>query len=174
MNVQPRVIYARWTADRLHMMSSHSARSLSEPPHLVLNEKGLIYALGQEAEAAGKEPGKLLFRFESLSAIRAALVEAGTLFGFCFRALAYESVWRLLAAKWPPFRNYCILHPFESTAGTLAAEDEALLREVVRVAQPREVFLWSGEELDMPRIQAGYLEPSSWMGPAPRWVQRAQ
>src|SRR5688500_14016399 len=59
------VLYARWRRDELSIGRVGASPRVREPPHIVFNERGQMYALGLEAVKAAAHSGFPLIRLTS-------------------------------------------------------------------------------------------------------------
>ena len=169
------VLYARWRPDELSIGRVGASPRVREPPHIVFNERGQVYALGLEAVKAAAHSGFPLIRLTSFQDVREnASAAARLLFFFVMVAWSTDKHWsRFTALLFPLWRPSLILHFAGGAESGLAADAADPLTRQLRAAGVRNVFLWAGEDLDTYALRGAPLH-GHWLGHAPRraWTAR--
>jgi hypothetical protein len=165
------MIYVRWQAHELSVGRLGESPRVREPPHIVLNDQGQVYALGLEAEAAAAQSGFPLIRLTSFREVKREPSIAAKLLRYL--AMLVWSEKPFAAALFPLLRPSMIVHFAQGAEADLSAEAaEPFIREL-RVGGIRDVFLWVGEDLATYALRGAPLR-GNWIGRAPRRVGLAR
>jgi hypothetical protein len=168
---EPRIVYFHWTPGLITVRSSVGSKVLREPPHVVINAKNQIAALGQEAEAAAREPGMRLTRFPDVAAAwkERELAAAFLSYYWLTVELAELSRWgMLISAWWPSGRTHLVIHPAEGAERGLGTDEARWLRSAFRQSAPKRTYVWSGRMLDPRARLRDAVGGGRWLAGEPR------
>jgi hypothetical protein len=169
------VLYARWRADELTVGRVGATPRVREPPHIVFNDRGQVFALGLEAAEAAKQSGAPLIRLTSFEEVQHnPSAAAKLLFFLTMAAWSTDAHWSSFAARLFPFWRPSLIVHFVHGAESGLSPDAAdpFIRHLRRYGV-RRVFLWAGEDLDTYALRGAAVR-GQWIGRAPRraWTSR--
>ena len=165
------VVYFRWVPDLITIVSSARVKPFNEPPEVVTDVKNRIAAVGQEAQAAAREPGMRLTRFSDVATAWRHKDLASAFLSYYWLTVDFQhrSMWAAtVAGWWPPLRSYLIVHPTDGAECGLESEQARWLRRAFRHAGPRRTFVWSGSRLDPAARLSDARGRGVWIGGEPR------
>ncbi len=150
LNLLRNTLYLRLQADLLRALHVESGQTLSEPPLLALRSDGkgrrVPLAVGDAALALDGQPGvELVNGFRHPRTLLADF------------AVAEQTLRRLLKRLQPPAllrpAPTVVLQPLEQLEGGLTQVEIRALVELLRGAGARQVFIWTGKELERSELE---------------------
>src|SRR5688572_2138774 len=140
------MLYVRWQADQLTIGRIGATPRVREPPHIVFNDQGQVFALGLEAAQAAAQSGAPLIRFTSFQDVQHnPSAAAKLLFYLVMLAWSTDHHWSRFSARlFPLWRPSLVVHFARGAEdGISAAAADPLIRQL-RAFGVRNVFLWEG------------------------------
>lgn len=150
LNLLRNTLYLRLQADLLRALHVESGQTLSEPPLLALRSDGkgrrVPLAVGDAALALDGQPGvELVNGFRHPRTLLADF------------AVAEQTLRLLLKRLQPPAllrpAPTVVLQPLEQLEGGLTQVEIRALVELLRGAGARQVFIWTGKELERSELE---------------------